>query len=339
MFLLVKLLSATNTFTLVFYRAAVQIVLSLSGLLREGVNDPLIGPPGVRSLLVLRAGFGAAAVCAWFYGCRALPLSDAVTLQFATPAFAAATAVFLVGERWTPPDMCGAIVCLLGVALIARPTWMFGTAEHGDDTAVGGEEANHDSTPPPPMRALGVLVTTLGSISAGLAYVYVRKIGNRASATTMVLYYGYVSIPISLIGSRLFEGTWNIFSGGRTSPFSAVECVLILFIGILGHMAQWLLNAGLQRENAATGTLATCTQIVWTYIFELAFLHEALNRWSLIGTGLILGDMFVVALVKVRGAQSKNRPASEPMRGAKPTEHTAFKANQSIWYDHETLLK
>lgn len=98
----------------------------------------------------------------------------------------------------------------------------------------------------------------------------------------------------------------------------------------------------LQREKAATGTLATCTQIVWTYIFELAFLHEALNRWSLIGTGLILGDMFVVvvAAVKMRGTHRKNkllRP--EPLMDVEPSECTALKANGNVRYDVESLQK
>ena len=139
-----------------------QILLSLLSLLHEGAANPLTGPRGVRLLLVLRAGFGSAAVCAWFYGCQVLPLPDAVTLHFTTPAFAAAIAVVLVGEKWTPLDMFGAVVCLLGVALIAHPTWMFGAA--GDQKG---------------MQALGVFITTIGSILAGLAYVYVRKIGDR----------------------------------------------------------------------------------------------------------------------------------------------------------------
>jgi hypothetical protein len=47
------------------------------------------------------------------------------------------------------------------------------------------------------------------------------------------------------------------------------------------------------------GTLATCTQIVWTYIFELAFLHEEINAWSVAGTVLILGFMLIVGRIKM----------------------------------------
>ena len=36
-----------------------------------------------------------------------------------------------------------------------------------------------------------------------------------------------------------------------------------------------------------------------TYVFELLFLHEALDGWSLAGSGLILGYMLVVAILKL----------------------------------------
>jgi hypothetical protein len=45
--------------------------------------------------------------------------------------------------------------------------------------------------------------------------------------------------------------------------------------------------------------LATSTQIVWTYVFELAFLHEGINGWSIAGTTLILGFMLVVGHLKL----------------------------------------
>jgi hypothetical protein len=67
------------------------------------------------------------------------------------------------------------------------------------------------------------------------------------------------------------------------------------------------------------GTLATCTQIVWTYIFELAFLHEAINGWSVAGTVLILGFMVIVGTLKLK----KTAPP-EPAVEAEPDEEKAL---------------
>ena len=84
MFLLVKVMKNYNTFTLVFWRSLVQIAISLFDLAKKRTNP--LGPDDgeVRFLLVCRAMFGAAAVCAWFFGIQVLPLPDAVVSQQAT---------------------------------------------------------------------------------------------------------------------------------------------------------------------------------------------------------------------------------------------------------------
>ncbi len=51
-------------------------------------------------------------------------------------------------------------------------------------------------------------------------------------------------------------------------------------------------------------TLATSTQIVWTFIFEILFLHEEIDLWSLSGTALILGFMMVVGVIKLIESES-----------------------------------
>ena len=45
--------------------------------------------------------------------------------------------------------------------------------------------------------------------------------------------------------------------------------------------------------------MATSTQIVWTFIFEVLFLHETLDLWSIAGTALILGYMMILGIIKV----------------------------------------
>lgn len=93
--------------------------------------------------------------------------------------------------------MIGAVVCLMGVAFIAHPTWLFGSeAADVDPNATSSSLA---------LKALAVLITEGGAMMAGLAYVSVRMIGHRASAVVMVLYYGYVR------GRELLSKTGNFF--------------------------------------------------------------------------------------------------------------------------------
>ncbi|CAB9528962.1 solute carrier family 35 member G1 [Seminavis robusta] len=305
MFLMVKLMADVNTFTLVFYRSWIQIIISIISLYRKGVSP--FGPADlkVQLLLVSRAVFGALAVCAWFFGIQLLPLPDAVTLQFTTPPFAAAFAVCMVGERWKLLDIIGAVVCLSGVAFIAHPTWLFGGGEDVEDTVASETD--------PFMKALAVLVTTGGAAMAGIAYVCVRKIGNRADAIVMVLYYGVLSIPMCFLGSGFFLGEWNVW--GNFQQFTVKDYFLLVLMGFGGYGGQFFTNLGLQNETAATATLATSTQIVWTYVFELAFLHDHLDTWSLFGTGLIMGYMLCVAFIKTLATDKLAEASPEEQKG------------------------
>ena len=228
MFLLVKFMGPdTNTFTLVLYRSFVQIIISLIKLLAQGENP--LGPPcwKTRFWLVVRGFTGSLAVAAFFFGIQILPLPDAVTLQFTTPPFAAIFAVCLVGEEWLPLDMVGAVVCLTGVALVAHPTWLFGP------TAADAEADDDSESHGVWMKALAVLVTEFGAANAGIAYVSVRKIGDRASAITMVLYYGVLSLPICVVGSGLMLGDWKVWANDE---FGLREYIILIGMGLGGYV-------------------------------------------------------------------------------------------------------
>ena len=319
MFLFVKLMQGhANSFTLAFYRGFVEIPIAVLLCVRAGEHP--LGPPSssVRGWLLVRGGVGAAAVLCFFYAIQHLPLPDAVTLQFTTPPFAAAFAVLLAGETWQVLDMVGAVVCLIGVMLIAHPSWLFG--DKGADAPV-----EHEA------KALGAIaVALLGAGLAGVAYTSVRKIGHDASANVMVLYYGVLSVPVTLAGSRGLLGTWNVWSGG--SVFSVWDCGLIVLTGLTAYTGQYLTNLGLQHETAATGTLATCSQIVFTYIFEMAFLHEAINSWSIAGTILILGFMVIVGVFKM---QEADETVHETVAGEPEELALLFSAERDVRHDDD----
>ena len=228
MFLLVKILEGiADSFTLVFYRCLVQMSISLASILFR--NEHPLGEPRARGWLLIRGGFGAASVLAFFYAIQNLPLPDAVILQFTTPLFAAAFAVCLAGEQWMILDMVGAVVCMIGVALIAHPSTEEGPI--GDNTA------------------FAVFVALVGAAMAGMAYMSVRLVGERTSANVMVLYYSSLSIPMALIGSKWFLGKWSIWGD---DIFSAWDYLLFLLTGLSGYGGQYFTNLGLQREAAAT---------------------------------------------------------------------------------------
>ena len=280
MFLGVKLYSNAPTFTLVFYRSIVQAVLSVIVLFmdkeKQDLEEAFLGPKDVRGLLFLRGLFGSLAVAAFFYAVQCLPLPDAITLQFTTPVFAAIMAVPLLNEELKASDVVGAAVCLLGVLLIARPSLLFGVANAAAAATLGtGATA-------------ATLIGLLGAVLAAIAYLLVRRIGNRASANVMVLYYAAISALTAPIGAKLLSDSgFDVM--GKPSPS---ELVVFSALGVFGFAGQLLTNMGLTAcDSAATATLVTNIQIVFAFLFEIFILKESLSPWSVAGSGVILGYM------------------------------------------------
>jgi drug/metabolite transporter (DMT)-like permease len=198
-------------------------------------------------------------VAAFFFGIQELPLPDAVTLQFTTPPFAAAFAVCMVGEPWRILDMIGAIVCLSGVALIAHPSWLFGGGGGGSNDANEEDDDDDDDSSSALMKTIAVCITTGGAAAAGVAYVMVRVIGNRADAIVMVLYYAVMSLPLCYFGSGYIANDWQVWQlhgsdsdGDGDDAFQSKDYILLLLMGLGGYGGQWFTNLGLQNETAGT---------------------------------------------------------------------------------------
>ena len=311
MFVLVKLMEGTaNSFTLVFYRSIVQFTISYISII---VNEeyPILGQVQARKWLLVRGGLGAGAVLAFFYAIQNLPLPDAVTLQFTTPPFAAAFAVCLANEKWMKLDMIGAVICILGVALIAHSPSSSSSSSStessssvsalspppsDDDTyfLTGGGTSNitilqedvvddeitiTTTEDPFLLKAIAIGVALLGAAMAGMAYMSVRVIGNRASANVMVLYYSTMSIPLAIFGSKLFLGEYNVWgccggdgpsSSSSSSWYSTSDYLLFLLTGLAGYGGQYFTNMGLLHETAATvSPHNTVCVLIFVQSFEL----------------------------------------------------------------------
>jgi len=62
-----------------------------------------------------------------YYALQYLSLSDAVVLTFLIPVGAAISGYFLLGEGYTRGQAVAAFISLIGVVLIARPEFLFGS--------------------------------------------------------------------------------------------------------------------------------------------------------------------------------------------------------------------
>lgn len=140
-----------------------------------------------------------------------LALSDATTICFLSPLATGILASIFLGEPFTVRERIAGISSLLGVALIARPAFLFGHPSAGQP---GSPPAAPGDTPPEPddpfphsprasddsKQLLGVLAALASVATVAVAWVAQRLIGRRAST--------YHSISALRVTNMTWEDCW-----------------------------------------------------------------------------------------------------------------------------------
>ena len=119
---LVHIVDEIHAVQTVFFRSFIQLLCTVPMLIFHGLN-PLPKRENVRvaAMLFLRGVAGSTALCFQFYALQHMPLSDATVIIFSSPIFTAILAYCFLAERWSKVDAVSALLCFLGVVMIAQP--------------------------------------------------------------------------------------------------------------------------------------------------------------------------------------------------------------------------
>jgi drug/metabolite transporter (DMT)-like permease len=247
--------------------------LALSWVILRRLGLPTRGSrPG---LLVLRGAVGFSALICSFHALAITPLGDAVVIFQTQPVWTALFAALFLGERASPRVFVGCAVALVGVALVARPVWLFGAPSDGAGAVDGG--------------GLGPLLAAISAVLAAIAYVIVRALRQSDPPLTVVFWFAVVATPASLPG----------VIADPVAP-QGVEWLLLLGIGLTVQAAQMLMTRALHREPAGRVSAASYVQLTFSYLIGLTFFDEVPTTTSLLGAGCtVLGA--AVATWRPRG--------------------------------------
>ncbi|KAI0740153.1 hypothetical protein C8Q76DRAFT_706953 [Earliella scabrosa] len=283
------------------------------------VPDPFLGPEGVRFFLLQRGLFGFLGIFGLYYSLQYLSVTDATVLQFLSPMFTAAAGAVFLHEPFSWREGSAGLASLLGVVLIARPEFLFGSGSGDNDVVIPGPpdapnsgrasdaNANYKMVTPS-QRLLAVSVALLGAVGAAGVYTTIRHIGKRAHTLHNLVAYSTLCVvvtTISMIAMRIpvvIPTRWDWL-------------LTLLFIGLAGFGGQVLLTLGLQRETAGRGSIAVYGQIVFATFFERVFFHSTPAPLSIVGTIIIIGSALYVALTKKQQSQTHVVASDDPSVG------------------------
>lgn len=232
-----------------------------------------------KGLLVVRGLAGFAALSCFFYALIHLPLADATVIQYTNPVFTAWLGWLVLAEALSAGEAVLSVAGLLGVLLIARPTFLFGGDMRLDPVATG--------------------VGLMGAMFSAAAYVSVRKLGRTEHPMIIVFYFTVVTVPASLPGMLLSGAVWP----------TPAELFFLAGVGFTAVLGQLYLTRGLQLEPAGRATAIGYTQILFATTWGMFFFHEFPDALSLLGAALVL--VSVVVLARRRGAASTRAVRAE----------------------------
>lgn len=252
---------------IVLVRAAITLSLSFWAV-RQAQIPSIFGQR--RLLLLARGALGAIGINCFYYSLVHLPLGEATLIQYTNPIFATILAALWVGERVRTGEVLCLATAMVGVVLITRPAFLFGTA--------AATYAHRD-----------VLIALFGAICSGAAYAAVRKMGTTEHPSVIVFYLPLVTFPTAI---PFAASNWLMPTAG--------EWLLLLGVGGATQLAQIYMTKGLQAESAVRATTTGYLQIVFAGAWGALLLRERPSPWTLAGAAVIVTSALVLAFGKRR---------------------------------------
>jgi drug/metabolite transporter (DMT)-like permease len=220
-----------------------------------------------KKLLWLRGFLGFCALSCFFFALTKLPLADATVIHYTNPVFTALIAAVVLKESISGGEIVGAFLSLIGVALMARPSFLFGAG-------------------PGALNLFYVGVALAGALFSAAAYTTVRKLRETEHPLVVVFYFPLVATLGSTPTAAMTEVQW---------PLWWEWMVMILGVAGCAQIAQILITNGLHRERAGRAMAMTYLQIVFAAIWGMLFFQEFPDLLSIVGALLVIGGTLVVA--------------------------------------------
>ena len=245
-----------STAEIVFYRNAISLLL-IAALV--GVRRVPLRTPHWRFQL-WRGASGFVSLCFYFYGISLLPLATAVTLAYTAPLFLALYLAAFGKARLNAGIVAALGVGFAGVALLLRP--------------------NLDGA-----QWLGITVSLVSGMLAGIAYFNVRELGERGEPEERTVFYFSL---LATVGS----GLW--LAVAERHPVEDLRGgLLLLGVGAFGVLAQLAMTRAYKRGKTLVAASLAYSAVIFASLFGMLFWQETLSPGAWLAVALIIASGLV----------------------------------------------
>ncbi len=267
--LFIRLSGDLPTMQKCFFRNAVAAVLAVSVIIKNG--GKFRPGKGNMKYLFMRAFCGTAGLICNFYAIDRLNISDASILNKLSPFFAILFSIPILGEKADKVEWAIVLSAFAGAMFVVKPSF-------------GAE-------------SFPAVVGLIGGLGAGIAYVYVRKLGQRSEqGSLIVLFFSLFSCAVSL--------PFIIFG---YAPMTAQQFMFLVLTGCSAAGGQFCITAAYTKAPAKEISVYDYSQVIFAAALGALFLGQLPDHLSFIGYAIII----TAAIVRRQYGIRKDKKAAE----------------------------
>lgn len=255
MSLFVRLSGNVPTMEKTFFRNLIAAVIALIALSRTEEKFK-IKKGSVPSLLARSIAGGLGMICN-FWAIDHIALADANILNKLSPFFAIIASIFILKEIPNRLEIFTVVIAFCGALFIVKPT--------------AG------------LASLPALVGLLGGLGAGIAYTFVRKLGNQGERGPVIVAFFSVFTCLMVFPFMMMD----------FQPLSTRQLLCLLGAGSAAAVGQFTVTAAYKFAPAKEISVFDYSQLLFASIWGLLFFGEIPDGWSVIGYVIIIGMAIV----------------------------------------------
>ena len=255
----VKEVSHIPAMEVVFFRCSIATVFCFIGIYRAKAD----WKGSSRKFLLLRGGFGTAALFLFFTTLQNIPLASAVTIQYLSPIFTSIIAIFILSEKMRAFQWLFYALAFAGVLLVQKFD--------------------------PRVSVFYLIIGICSAICSGFAYNFVRRLRGHEHPLTVVLHFQSIGAVAGFI-SLFFD--WETPSG--------YDWLWLFLIGVFSQLGQIFLTNALQKERAASVSIINYSGILYAFVIGWFIFGETFGLTTAAGMALVVSGVVLSVIYNNR---------------------------------------
>ncbi len=261
-----------TSFQIIFFSALLSFPVVSVLLLSDKTDGNLVPRHPWWSLA--RSVTGVATGAMGFYAFSVLPMAQCYAMLFAMPLVITILSIPMLGERVGLHRGLAVAVGLAGVLIVLRP---------GSAPLSWGH-----------LAGLGAAV--MGAMSS----VIVRKIGKDERSVVLMMYPMLVSVAAMGLAMPFVY-----------RPMPVEHLALTGVVAVLGMCGAFLMILAYRSAPAVIVAPMQYSQILWAAFYGWLLFEEDIDRWTAVGSAVIIASGIYIVLREGTPSVSKNRPVLE----------------------------